>query len=60
MDKQRVVGHDQLIQEFERLTTDPDGLLGVLEETLCEHCDDVTFEAKTLLCALFQVQFNKS
>ena len=55
MDKQQVLGHDQLIQEFETLTTDPDGLLGVLEETLCDH-SDATFEAKKLLCALFQVQ----
>ena len=62
MDKQRVVGHDQLIQEFETLTTDPDGLLGVLENALCErsddgvHGDEANFEAKKLLCALFQVQ----
>ena len=57
MDKQRVVDHDQLVQEFVRLTTDPDGLLGVLEETLYEeHGDEANFEAKKLLCALFQVQ----
>ena len=55
MDKQRVVEHDQLIQEFERLTSDPDGLLGVLEDTLHEYCYDANFEAKRLLCALFQV-----
>ena len=56
LDKQRVVEHDQLIQEFEWLTTDPDGLLGVLEETLHEYGDDANFEAKKLLCALFQVR----
>ena len=56
MDKQRVVEHDQLIHEFERLTTDPDGLLGVLEDTLHEHGDDANFEAKRLLCGLFQVK----
>ena len=57
MDKQRVVDHDQLIHEFERLTTDPDGLLGVLEDTLHDqHGDEANFEAKRLLCALFQVQ----
>ena len=56
MDKQRVVDHDQLIHEFERLTTDPDGLLGVLEDTLHEHGDEANFEAKRLLCTLFQVQ----
>ena len=54
--KQQVVEHDQLIHEFERLTTDPDGLLGMLEDTLQEYGDDVNFEAKRLLCALFQVQ----
>ena len=48
--------HDQLIHEFERLTTDPDGLLGVLEDTLHENGDEAAFEAKKLLCALFQVQ----
>ena len=56
LDKQRVVEHDQLIHEFERLTTDPDGLLGVLEDTLQEHGDDANFEAKRLLCGLFQVK----
>lgn len=57
MDKQRVVEHDQLIQEFEELTTDPDGLLGVLEDVLHdEYGDKASFEAKRLLCALFQVQ----
>ena len=57
MDKQRVVDHDQLIHEFERLTTDPDGLLGMLEDTLHdEYGDEANFEAKRLLCALFQVQ----
>ena len=55
MDKQRVVEYDQLIHEFERLTTDPDGLLGVLEDTLHEY-GDTYFEAKRFLCALFQVQ----
>ena len=54
LDKQRVV--EQLIHEFERLTTDPDGLLGVLEETLRdEYGYEADFEAKKLLCALFQV-----
>ena len=56
LDKQRVVEHDQLIQEFEWLTTDTDGLLGMLEDTLTEYGDDPNFEAKKLLCALFQVQ----
>ena len=60
LDKQRVVDHDQLIHEFERLTTDPDGILGVLEDTLHEHGYEenfeANFEAKRLLCALFQVQ----
>ena len=56
MDKQRLVEHDQLIHEFERLTTDQDGLLGVLEDTLHEYGDDASFEAKRLLCGLFQVQ----
>ena len=51
-----MVEHDQLVHEFERLTTDPYGLLGVLEDTLHEHGDDANFEAKRLLCALFQVQ----
>ena len=52
-----MVDHDQLIHEFERLTTDPDGLLGMLEDTLHdEYGDEANFEAKRLLCALFQVQ----
>ena len=56
MDKQRVVEHDQLIQEFEELTTDQDGLLGVLKDALHEYGDEANFEAKQLLCVLFQVQ----
>ena len=56
MDTRRMPEHDQLIHEFERLTTDLDGLLGVLEDTLHEYSDDANFEAKKLLCALFQVQ----
>ena len=56
MDTRRMPEHDQLIHEFERLTTDLDGLLGVLEDTLHEYSDDASFEAKKLLCALFQVQ----
>ena len=56
MDKQRVVEHDQLIQEFEWLTTNTDGLLGVLEDALYEYGDQASFEAKKLLCVLFQVQ----
>ena len=55
INKQRVLECDQLIHEFERLTTDPDGLLGVLEDALHEYGDDATFEAKRLLCGLFQV-----
>ena len=55
MDKQRVVEHDQLFHEFERLTTDPDQLLGLLEDTLHEHGDEAHFESRRLLCALFQV-----
>ena len=55
MDKQRVVEHDQLIHEFERLTTDPDGPLGVLEEALKSSDCDPHFKAKRLLCILFQV-----
>ena len=55
MDKQRVVNHDQLIQEFEELTTDLGGLLGVLEQTLNLHNGEANFEAKRLLCNLFQV-----
>ena len=57
MDTRQMPEHDQLIHEFERLTTDPDGLLGVLEETLSdEYGGGADFEAKKLLCALFQVQ----
>ena len=49
--------HDQLIHEFERLTTDQDGLLGVLHFTLHdEYGGGASFEANKLLCALFQVQ----
>ena len=49
--------HDQLIYEFERLTTNPDELLGVLEDALHnEYGDAANFEGKSLLCALFQVQ----
>ena len=51
-----MVEHDQLIQEFEELTTDTDGLLGVLEDALHEYGDGASFEAKKLLCVLFQVQ----
>ena len=57
--KQQMSDHDQLIYEFERLTSDPDELLGVLEDTLYRYdeCgDEADFEAKRLLCALFQVQ----
>ena len=53
--KQFIVEHDQLIHEFEKLTTDLDGLLGVLEDTLHEYGSEANFEAKRLLCALFQV-----
>ena len=56
MDKQRVVEHDQLIHDFERLTTDPDGLLGVLEAAASTCGCDPQFEAKRILCNLFQVQ----
>ena len=56
MDTRRIPEHDQLIHEFERLTTDQDGLLGVLEATLHEYGDEANFEARKLLCALFQVQ----
>ena len=56
MDKQRVVVHDQLIQEFEELTTDTEGLLGVLENALHEYGGGASFEAKKWLCVLFQVQ----
>ena len=47
---------DDLIQEFAIFTTELDGLLGVLENVLRGHVDDTNFEAKRLLCALFQVQ----
>lgn len=56
IDKRQVVECDQLVHEFESLTTDPDGLLGVLEDALHEHGDDANFEAKKSFCALFQVQ----
>ena len=52
MDKQRAVEHDQLVHEFETLTSDLDGLLGLLENTLD---NDANFEAKRVLCTLFQV-----
>ena len=55
MDEQRVVEHGELVQEFEQLTTDEDWLLGVLKETLHEYGGDASFEAKRLLCGLFQV-----
>ena len=56
MGKQRAVEHTELIEEFKKLTSHPDGLLGVLEATLHEHSDDANFEAKKILGALFQVQ----
>ena len=56
MSKQQSVKCDDLIHEFEILTTDQDGLLGVLEDTLHEYGGDASFEAKKLLCSLFQVQ----
>ena len=56
MYKQQVVEHDQLSQEFEELTTDTDGLLGVLEDALTEYGGSASFEAKRSLCVLFQVQ----
>lgn len=49
MEKQRGGDHDELIEEFEYLTTDPDGILRVLEGILGQ------FEAKRLLSVLFQV-----
>ena len=49
------MGHDALIHEFERLTSDFDGLLGLLEKILREGGGDPYFEAKKLLCVLFQV-----
>ena len=60
MDKQWVVEHDQLIHEFERLTTDPDGLLGVLEAAQTERTIDKSYEAKRSLCILFQVRIECS
>ena len=53
MDKQRAVEHDELVHEFETLTTDPDGLFGLLENAMDNY--DPNFEAKRVLCALFQV-----
>ena len=53
--KQQTVRSEDLIHEFEVLTTDQDGLLGVLEDTLQEYGSGANFEAKKLLCALFQV-----
>ena len=55
MSKQQTVRSEDLIHEFEVLTTDQDGLLGVLEDTLQEYGDEANYEAKKLLCALFQV-----
>ena len=55
LSKQQSVKCDDLIHEFEILTTDQDGLLGVLEDTLHEYGSEANFEAKKLLCALFQV-----
>jgi len=53
MDKPQAVKHDELVHDFETLTTDLDGLLGVLENTLDNN--DANFEAKRVLCTLFQV-----
>lgn len=53
MDKQWVAEHHEMIYDFEALTTDPDGLLGLLEDKL--DCDDAYFVAKKLICVLFQV-----
>ena len=55
MSKQQTVRSEDLIHEFEVLTTDQDGLLGVLEDTLQEYGSEANYEAKKLLCALFQV-----
>ena len=55
MNKQRVVEHDQLVHEFETLTSDLDGLLGLLENALDNYNGDAAFEARKLLCAQFQV-----
>ena len=49
MEKQRGGDHDELIEEFDYITTDPDGILKVLESILGD------FEAKRLLSVLFQV-----
>ena len=49
MEKQRGGDHDKLTTEFEYLTTDQGGILGVLEGVLGE------FEAKRLLSELFKV-----
>ena len=56
MGKQQMPEHDQLIHEFEELTCNPDGLLEVLEYSLHQYDDEANFEAKRLLCVLFQVQ----
>ena len=63
MAKQQWVNHDELVHEFTKLTTDHDGLLGVLENTLTGASDDTldqdvdaSFQARRLLCILFQVQ----
>ena len=49
MEKQRGGDHDELVEEFEYITTDPDGILRVLEDILGE------FEAKRLLSVLLKV-----
>lgn len=50
LEKQRGAGdRDELIEEFEYHTTDPDGILRVLEDILGQ------FEAQRLLSVLFQV-----
>ena len=41
--------HDQLLTDFESLATDPDGILGILEQ----HLDP--YDARVLLCDAFQV-----
>lgn len=62
MEKQCRVEHDELLQEFTRLTTDQEGLAGVLEEIMCELRSDAQHkqaahrDAKKLLCLLIQVQ----
>ena len=56
-ENQLLVERDLLITEFGTLSNDPERLLGVLEDTLQKHGDEhCEFEAKKLLCALFQVQ----